>query len=61
VLLTRLVEYGPYIDQAEVDYYAPYVVGFPTSPNFGEVEVAMVPRPKWVATESFTESRARLD
>ena len=61
VLLQRLVEYGPYIDQAEVDYYAPYIVAFPTSEHASEVGVEPRPRPKWAVNESFTEARARLN
>ncbi len=60
VLLQRLVEYGPYIDQAEVDHYSPYIVAFPTIPNFAEVEIPMMLRPKGAEEESFTEARARL-
>lgn len=62
VLLERLVEYGPYIDEAEVEYYSPYIVAFPTSENFGDgdVEVPERPRPKWAAVESFAQARERI-
>ena len=60
VLLQRLVEHGPYIDQDEVDYYSPYIVAFPTSEHAGEVGVEPRPRPKWAIDESFTEARVRL-
>lgn len=59
-LLQRLVEYGPYIDQSEVDYYAPYIVGFPTSENYGHVEVPNRPRPKGAVFEPFPVARARI-
>lgn len=61
VLLQRLVEYGPYIDQAEVEHYAPYIVAFPTSPNFVEVDIEVTPRPKWTISETFIEARARFE
>jgi hypothetical protein len=44
-LLGRLVEYGEHIDVDEVAHYAPYIVVFPTSAAFDNVEYEYIPRP----------------
>lgn len=47
-LLGRLVEYGEHITAEEAESYAPYIVVFPTSPNFSEVDYPMMERPGFV-------------
>ena len=50
-LLGRLVEYGEHITLEEAESYAPYIVVFPTSPNFSEVDYPILERPGWVLNQ----------
>lgn len=46
-ILIRLVRYGGFITRAEADAWAPWVVAFPTSPNYGANGYERRARPAW--------------